>query len=249
MAVLLIDIGNSAWKYVLLDSAQAPLQAVQRIAEAASENRLQELLRQLPASLDWVAIASVGHAQEVESLQQALAPLCAGDIRIAKVINHFDGFALSYKDVSRLGVDRWLAMLALREKLAPGKTALLADCGTAITVERLNREQHDGGLIAPGLRLMATALNQQTADLPSLDQAQAESVANWGQSTGSAIAAGIYAAALGLLERQQQLTPDAELYLTGGDAAKLATLLPDWLEDEGLVLRGLLRWAVQARPN
>lgn len=243
MVVLLIDVGNSCVKYCLLDSVSSPAMHLQRLPSADWQACLQQLTAALPSVLDWVAISCVGHAEQLHSLQRELAPRCAADVRVAAVVNHWQGFELHYADVSRLGVDRWLAMLAIREQLKNNELAILADCGTATTVECLSRAEHLGGVIAPGLGLMRKALNVDTADLPEVN-ADGRQLENWSCNSEAAIANGCNAATVGLLERQYRLMPSAALaVLTGGDALAMASQLPAWKVDEMLVLEGLRLWA------
>lgn len=246
MAILLIDVGNTAWKYALLESAAEPVQAVQRIAAPTIAERVDLLQQALPQRPQWVAVSSVGHAAALEAIQQAFV-VPNGDLRVAVVEQDYDGFHLGYADVSRLGVDRWLAMLAVRQQLTAGSSALMADCGTAVTVEWLSRDEHLGGLIAPGLRLMANALGKETADLPGLELgAVSGRAACWGHSTEDAIASGCYRSVVSLLEQQRQkASAEAELFLTGGDAVLLAEDLPAWQLQQHLVLEGLRLWACQ----
>lgn len=246
MAILLIDVGNTAWKYALLESASEPVRAVHRISAPTIAARVAILQQAVSESLEWVAVSSVGQTEVLAAIKEAFVAIAA-DVRVAAVQQDYDGFHLGYADVSRLGVDRWLAMLAVRQQLSADSSALLADCGTAVTVEWLSRDEHRGGLIAPGLRLMANALGRETADLPGLQADAANSRAQcWAHSTENAIASGCYRAVLSLLEQQrQQASAGAELFITGGDATLLADDLPDWQQQQNLVLEGLRLWACQ----
>ncbi|HEX5314875.1 MAG TPA: type III pantothenate kinase, partial [Gammaproteobacteria bacterium] len=71
------------------------------------------------------------------------------------------GVRNAYAEPARLGIDRWAAMIAAYR--AHGGAVLLADCGTAVTVDYVAGEgRHVGGLIAPGIGLMRKALASGT---------------------------------------------------------------------------------------
>ncbi len=69
-----------------------------------------------------------------------------------------------YEDPSRLGVDRWLSVLAARQ-LSTGPL-IVVGLGTAGTLDFVDAKGvHKGGFIVPGLRLMTEALFGGTADV------------------------------------------------------------------------------------
>lgn len=248
MAGLLIDVGNTSWKATLVNGAEA-ISSCCRFAQPDLQERLAAMQKHFVEKPDWVAVSSVAAAASVTALRRCYELQEKRPFYVAKVENHFDGFALPYADVSKLGVDRWLAMLAVREFLQADQEALIADCGTAITVEHLSKSKMMGGVIAPGLGLMTKALNVDTADLPSVSASDVQGQ-HWGVSTETAIAAGCLNAALGLLERQQALAPQlCDCWITGGDAQQLLPHLPTWQWREFLVLQGLQLWWRQKYGN
>lgn len=246
MACLLVDIGNTCVKYALLDNVDEPVVDVECLWGMSFAESLAALKAALPSSLTQAAISCVGKRDQLHDLEAMLAAANVSDVRRASVANNWQGFVLGYQDPAALGVDRWLAMLAVREKLAANQVGILADCGTAVTVEGISREQHLGGLIAPGLGLMARALNRDTADLPAVDHQHLDGD-DWAHSTEEAIAGGCIASTLGLLERQKQLLENSHslpvvAYLTGGDSINLRGHLVGWTVDSSLVLEGLRLW-------
>ena len=71
------------------------------------------------------------------------------------------GVKINYADVTRLGVDRWLAMLGAFER-SKGP-CIVIDSGTAFTLDILNEDgMHLGGYILPGLWLMKESLTCKT---------------------------------------------------------------------------------------
>ena len=128
-----------------------------------------------------------------------------------------------------------------------GRPGLVVSCGTAITVERISKQGiWQGGAIAPGLRVAARALHNQTAMLPLVELHQAPP--HWGASTRPAVEAGVFWGTVGavreLLDRQTaDLGSDPWVIWTGGDAALLAGAIAgsDARIEPDLVLLGLCR--------
>jgi type III pantothenate kinase len=75
---------------------------------------------------------------------------------------HCQGVTNGYQQPEKLGVDRWLAVLAAKSKTAGA--CIVVDCGSAITVDLVTAQgEHLGGYIAPGLRLMRESLGNNTS--------------------------------------------------------------------------------------
>jgi type III pantothenate kinase len=144
----------------------------------------------------------------------------------------------------RVGVDRLLGAVAARER-ARG-ACIVVDCGTAITVNSVNaRGVFLGGAIFPGLSMMAEALAEGTAQLPHVVPAGRVPVI--GRSTEGAMIAGVLSGAAGavtnLIAQARKVVGDrAHVFLSGGDAKRLAGLLPRDCCDiaANLVLEGLI---------
>ncbi len=150
------------------------------------------------------------------------------------------------------GADRALAALAARQLAPENRPGLVISCGTAITVERIDKGGvWLGGAIAPGLGLFASALHQGTAQLPwvslAADLAEAPPPP-FGPSTAKALTAGIFWGTVGAareLVRQSSANGECWQIWTGGDAAWLALQVDGptaWIVSD-LVLIGLVRAA------
>lgn len=143
----------------------------------------------------------------------------------------------AYASPGQLGVDRWLAVLAVRAR----GDAVIVDAGTAFTVDLLIDGRHQGGYILPGLALQREALASRTArvSFPEPDWS-AESP---GVNTASCVGHGSLRALAALVrDVLAELPADrggrAALIMTGGDAGRFAALggeLRPWLILEGLV--------------
>ncbi len=155
------------------------------------------------------------------------------------------GVSNAYAEPQRLGVDRFLAMVAAHA--AHRAPCVLASAGTALALDALMADgRHLGGLIAPGVRLMQQSLLDATARVrPQRPGAILELADN----TADAVTSGCWQAAAALIERFTThmlplLGAAPTLILDGGDAPQLASLLslPSQLARDS-VLRGLALWA------
>jgi type III pantothenate kinase len=109
--------------------------------------------------------------------------------------------------------------------------------GTAITIDVVNRRgEFIGGLIAPGLRLMAGALHEHTAQLPEVEPKRMGSPL--GRHTQDAIRAGVSFAAEGLI-RESLSRYKGPVFGTGGDAHLYRDLFDVLVPD--LALEGVAR--------
>ena len=145
----------------------------------------------------------------------------------AQVQRRIEGLVCGYRDLARLGVDRWLAILAAWHAIAErDKSALIVVCaGTACTVDFVTADgRHQGGYIAPGLRLLREVLQQRTVDVRAYGGSQSAALAP-GRDTPSAVCAGTAAMLVGYVETaiaEFRRRHAATVFVTGGDADALA---------------------------
>lgn len=162
------------------------------------------------------------------------------------------GVRLAYAQAHRLGVDRFLALLAARRLMAAtGGDVLVAGVGTALTIDLLDAGGlHHGGRIAPSPALMRQALHQRAAQLPAAGGHYEE----FADDTEDALASGCDGAAVALVERSLRqaalrLGREPALLLHGGGGEALLPLLPAATLRPALVLEGLAVWAAQAEAE
>jgi type III pantothenate kinase len=97
-------------------------------------------------------------------------------------------FINKYNEPLRLGVDRICAVQAALKKY--GKPVVIADFGTATTIEVVNKEgEYLGGIIMPGIETMSASLFENTAKLPITDKNFPENVI--GKSTLDCLKSGV----------------------------------------------------------
>ncbi|WP_210397136.1 type III pantothenate kinase [Motiliproteus sediminis] len=196
-------------------------------------------------SLRLIRIASVGHQNAVKVVCDWAAAKGVVDVRQARTAARCAGVRNSYADPSRMGVDRWLAMLAGYRHA--GGACCVVDCGSAITLDYVAADgTHLGGYIMPGLRLMRLGLLGNTQQIRVEHDAPPDT--RPGCSTEEAVQHGLHLMVAALAERvvrdtRRLLPEDGALLVCGGDgalfvsAAECGELLPD------LVLDGLaLAW-------
>ena len=110
------------------------------------------------------------------------------------------GIRNGYRHPALLGCDRFASMIGAHA-LLPGQPLIVATCGTATTVDAVTAEGvFPGGMILPGLGLMAGSLAKNTAQLPQV--AENLPIANhFADYTETAIVSGCIAAQAGAIER------------------------------------------------
>jgi type III pantothenate kinase len=124
------------------------------------------------------------------------------------------------------------------------RACAVVDLGTAITVDVVNgRGEFVGGAIAPGLATMAASLHNGTSLLPVVAP---RPLADLGRDTKTAIEAGLYGAARGVIALARHLVkPAPRLFGTGGDARWFAALFDEVVPH--LTLEGIALSWLQSR--
>lgn len=233
---LLVDIGNTRIKWGMTATGHI-LTGPSFPADQLQHQRLADVWKNIsrPVRLAMSCVSTAAIAEIVRSTALEFWP----DIEIIQVNSQAQGFGVSnaYLHPEKLGVDRWLSLVAVRNQYQ--QPACIVDCGTAITVDLIDdKGRHQGGMICPGLTLMKKSLSEGTERL-KFDQERH----HMGPAicTEAAIYSGTLTAAVGLIEHVFSEQPkNSILILTGGDAQLVAEQLVDKvIVDADLVLRGL----------
>ena len=245
---LLLDLGNTRLKWRALDGDR-------RLGEGAvawTEPMAERLAADWSA---WPAPTSVFGASVVDEAREALVEaqaraLGAPGITWVRSPHEACGVRNAYAEPQRLGVDRFLAMVAAHAQgLSP---CVLVGVGTALTLDALDGDgRHLGGLIAPGPYLMQQSLLGATVRLRTEQEGAIVPLAD---NTADAVVSGCWGACAGLVERfVAEVTPRLggapRLLFGGGDADALRALVRVSGEPfaDG-VLRGLAVWSAAASP-
>ena len=236
MPWLLIDVGNTAIKWRLANT-KGLLDAGGSVSDVSS-------LCQTVEAEHWgvAGLASVASDSADAELLAALTASGARAVHRATAQSSCLGLVSSYAEPERMGVDRWLAMLAAHAH-SDGALCVI-DAGTAVTVDLVSAEgAHEGGYILPGADLMRRALSSET-DRIEVGALEAP-VIGPGNNTQACVTAGSWRAVMGAVESTMAAYPDHRPLLTGGAASTLrdlglvATVSPD------LVMEGLRLWLSQ----
>lgn len=251
MSFLAIDIGNTRMKWALysqpgwgasvLAQGVTFLDHIDQLAETQWSN--------LPEPSLMLGCAVAGDAVRMRVVEQMeiwkLEPTWVhASKEMAGVINGYD-------HPSRLGADRWVAMIGARNLLlrrGERRPLILVMVGTAVTVEAIDADGHFlGGLILPGHGIMLRALESGTAGL----HVPTGQVTAFPTNTSDALTSGGTYAIAGAVERmfghlQQHTGQEPACIMTGGAGWKMAPSMTRPFElVESLIFDGLLAMAEQ----
>lgn len=240
---LLFDIGNTCLR--------AAWSSADRLHEVASVVHVDAAIPEVLAALklserpEEIWIASVATTQVGEAVSNWGREKFDLEAHLLTSSRESCGVKNIYVEPSRLGVDRWLAIIAAHHR-GPG-TACVVNAGTAVTFDIVDQHgQHLGGLIAPGVGSQrrylfgATGRVRPQGEITGLD---------WlGTSTEQAVAYGTLHSVLGLIERASHAIAQnhsiQRWVISGGEAeALLPHLAPHWEHAPLLVFEGLARVA------
>ncbi|MEQ5803329.1 type III pantothenate kinase [Halomonas sp. H10-9-1] len=216
--ILDLDIGNTLSKWRLKDVDSSEIRS-RGAVWTREEWRPGADIPNLDV-VEAVRISSVARRAVLEETVQLLRQR-VGAVHVARSSPEALGVTNGYEEPERLGVDRWLGVLA-GYQLVGGCCAV--DCGSAITIDFvLPGGCHLGGYILPGLRLMKESLKLGTRNVAIDPDSEPEELLVPGRRTVEAVNHGIYMAAVSAINRVYAEVCDSEgvalpLMLTGGDA-------------------------------
>ena len=226
--LLLIDAGNTRIKWALADTSSAP--GAWHAAGAVAHAGVAQLAPAWRAALQGKSIrrallSNVAGAALGARLEQALpATLAPGAVRRFASQAQLAGVRNAYRDPFQLGCDRFAAAIGAHV-LAPGQAVIVATCGTATTIDALSADGvFLGGMILPGLGLMASSLARDTAQLPHIGQLEQDLrlPEGFADNTDAAILSGCLAAQAGAIERAFAAHGATLCLLSGGAAPFIA---------------------------
>jgi type III pantothenate kinase len=236
--MLLLDVGNSRLKWARADaSGLGEGGAIEHGGNPAAAAALIGA-----DAAEAIHIANVTGAELGEKLAAVLKTRYGTAPRFAQVQAGCAGLHVAYAQPQRLGVDRWLCLLAAWSE-ARG-AACVVSAGTALTFDAVDADgRHLGGVIAPGLLTMQQAVLGATRFAtagPAQDYDE-----DLGRDTEACVRQGALHAGAGLVERlAARYGQGARCLITGGDAQRLLPhLRGGWLPRPNLVMEGLLAYA------
>jgi type III pantothenate kinase len=232
---LQLDVGNSSakWRLVHRDGILA------RGDYTSDDKNAEQVLLSCTEVLDHIWISSVASAAQEKVLAALLQNQWGVVPWFARSQARTGSLHNSYEDPSRMGVDRWLAMLGARGRES-GRLCVI-DAGSALTIDIVRATgQHEGGYIIPGPALMERALLLDT-DRVRFEE-EVEYALSPGSSTAEAVRHGIALAQVGAVSHalDQADSKAMALLYCGGAGEKLMQLVDrdgEWQPD--LVFKGL----------
>lgn len=256
MTFLALDVGNTRLKWAQYD---CPEPGAKLLGQGAV---FLENIDRL-ADEDWRDLAEPTHMLGCIVAGEAIRRRVEEQLELWDFTPHWAvssvaeaGLTNGYDHPTRLGADRWVAMIGARARmvqhtqaagLAP-KPIIVVMVGTAVTVEAIDAQgKFLGGIILPGHGIMLRALESGTAGLrvPTGD------VREFPTNTSDALTSGGTFAIAGAVERmvqhlRQHCGTEPACYMTGGAGWKMAPSMsvPFELVDT-LIFDGLLEISQQ----
>ncbi|MDO4857145.1 MAG: type III pantothenate kinase [Thermoguttaceae bacterium] len=152
----------------------------------------------------------------------------------------------------KVGVDLLLSAITANEIRDPGRPAIIVDLGTVAKVDLVDENGvFRGGAFAPGLRMGALAMEQQTDALPELDvmemlhRMETHGIPSVAQNTIAAMQAGLFWGMVGTIRELTARTASTlaippQIFLTGGGAKTVRDALGEGFTyvDE-MVMKGI----------
>ena len=251
MTFLALDVGNTRLKWAQYD---APVAGAKLLEHGA-------------VFLENIDKLAEGEWANLPVPTQILGSIVAGDAikrRVAEQVELWDvvprwvvsspqeaGLSNGYDHPSRLGADRWVAMIGARHRLLSRgvkKPCIVVMVGTAVTVEAIDATgKFLGGIILPGHGIMLRALESGTAGL----HVPTGEVCDFPTNTSDALTSGGTFAIAGAVQRMvENITRHCgeapECIMTGGAGWKMAPSMSVQVEVvESLIFDGLLEIASQ----
>ena len=200
--ILCLDIGNSQIFGGVFGNESLELTFRRTSQLRSSSDELGVFFRTVlrendidPKSITKVAICCV-----VPDLLYSLRATCQKYFRIEPLILRpgiKTGLKILYRDPREVGADR-IADAIGAVKLYPERNIIVADFGTATTICAIShKKEFLGGNILPGLNLSMRALEEKTAQLPSVEIVPVKTAI--GRSTVESIQAGLYWSNVGMV--------------------------------------------------
>lgn len=238
--ILELDCGNTLIKWRLLDRGGRT-----RDGDMAPDLvALQRLLGGQEREIHGCRLVSVRSEDETQVIMDQLTSWLKRHPMLARPSIDLAGVKNGYTDFARLGMDRWLALVAGYN--LSGRACVVIDLGTAVTTDFVDANgQHLGGYIAPGGKLLRSGLLSHTRLIRYDAEVGGLSEPKPGSNTAEAVEFGCELMLMGFIREQlriaeQLLGPDSAIILTGGDAAGMRLALDEPCEVVGdLVFRGL----------
>jgi type III pantothenate kinase len=208
---LIIDLGNTLIKCAVFEGNQMLLN---KAFKSGSYNRFQTYLNTLPSGSYCIVSSVVDYPLSFGNfLNEKFKTLILSPETPIPIKN-------AYKTPLTLGKDRLAAAVAAWQQF-PGKSLLVIDAGTAITMDLITQHgEFIGGAIAPGIDMRFRALHTFTGKLPLTKRKNINYLTGTTteESISSGVINGIAAEIDGIIDRYKLLYADLITIFGGGDS-------------------------------
>jgi type III pantothenate kinase len=258
--LLLVDAGNTRIKWALIDRAiPHPVPGAWHASGSVARSDAGQLVETWRGfSIGRILISNVAGSDLRDELQNAvLRALGTRPVAVEWFASSAEmgGVRNAYRNPAQLGCDRFAAAIGAHA-LFPERALLVATCGTATTLDAVAADgTFVGGMILPGLGLMATMLAKNTAQLPEV-ALHTDDLHPFADNTEAAIVSGCLAAQAGAIERAYAALAAnypgsmTSCILAGGAADLIAPHLKTSYERvDNLVLIGLQTVAIHTHST
>lgn len=246
MQIICLDIGNTSGHFglvrdgIVLERCDVPTSQL-----GDPDCGLRQVLRRWPET-EGLAYSSVvpTATSAVEQVLQDLNPA----FRVYPLRwDTLPDLGFDYPNPKEVGGDRVANTYGAKVRF--GAPAVVICMGTATVFDILTDKGYAGGIIGPGLALMADYLHEKTALLPKLDRFDLDTALAWGKSTKETMKIGCGRGYKGMiLSLLEEVLADMRrlnigeptVILTGGNASLFnETLYPGIIKEPDLAVQGL----------
>lgn len=214
--VLVVDAGNTSTKWTAFDGDE--------IVWVKRDLEKQDLSAQM-CEFDgfvpeYIYYASVLGGEADKALIDIVRGVFAGgELYHLKTAESFLGIKNPYTEPERLGVDRWLGVIAA--KIMYSSPVVLIDAGTAIKVEFIEADGcYRGGYIVPSFDMMTKMLVANTGKI-RISESDALEGADLITNSGMAVYQGCWQMVLAFVERLYQQHKGKNFVFTGGNGQRI----------------------------
>jgi len=249
---LLVDIGNSRVKWLLHDNAENGFRSSG--AMLYDKPGMPALFYEHWDHLDCpdrVLVSNVSGPNIADILDACVEKEWHVEAEYVKTEAFSHGVQNAYSDYCKLGVDRWMAIIAAWQRYRRYEEAIcVVDCGTATTIDGISESgQHMGGFIFPGYTMMQEALLNNTSNINTVRQIIPS--ITFSNTTEQGVNSGCYVAMFAAINRVVTSMKDdhggqLRCIITGGNAELvLEQLAAEFEHEPDLVLHGLAVYSGQ----
>jgi type III pantothenate kinase len=238
--LLAIDAGNTNIVFAIYDDEEQVEQCRLDTVTGSIPEVINDIAQKYP-DIKNVIISSV-----VPKANEAFKKSCSYLLKVEPVfVTHENiGIEIDLDRPEEVGADRIVNAVAVLHDYK--KPAVIVDFGTATTFDIVDGQgRYGGGVIAPGINLSLSALEQAAAQLPDIKIEKPKNVI--GKNTIDAMQSGIYWGYIGLIEGTIQRIADEmgvkPFVIATGGLAPLFDKGTDMIKqvDQDLTMKGLVQ--------